>query len=250
MEIAELEFFSTFIDAVVKHWDLSNTPIESNELRKRNRLDCESLSDEMKSLWSNAKHELSKTFGNFQEFTQAKKTFQKSIVNQNTEQSIRNLLIARIDKEMEKWTAMESDLNTVSLFFESISDKSTTLVPCLERNSNICSNWFIYIRRCLEELYEMRSLHKFYGNLKEKFGGAAKTTVDAQALLVNNIVLFRVLRNQAEQSENRFISSEAFTERVLARDESYLNFRKSVLKFVLHLRMVFNSGDNIFDTLS
>lgn len=247
LEILELDIFSTFLDVTVRHWDLPNTPIESNELRKHTHSECESLTGEIKSLWSNGRQELLRTYGNFQKYMQTIHEFDRANDVQNGK-LFQYQMIACIDQEVEKLSAMESNLANVSSFFKPMIEKSTKSSQCLERNSNICKNWMIFIRRCFVEVFEMRSIYKLYQNLNEKIEGVVKTIADTRSLLRNKIGLLRKLKIQAKQSENKFVSREYFLMRALGWKLTYIIYRRNVLRFMAVAMMQPLDADVVADT--
>lgn len=210
MEILELEIFSALLDVGVKLRDLPKMPIESDELHYYYENGCETLFAEIKALWSNSTHELHQSGVHFLEIlsTIGMRKYIDKRSTTNHEQSIQDLLIANIDREMEKLTMLKSNFANTSSFFKSIIEKSAILITYLKQYRNS---------------YMHSVIVNFHQDLKQKIEEAVGAIGDAQCTFKSKIRRMGELKVQAKQSE-RLVSKEVLMAFMLYKQSKYMDF--------------------------
>lgn len=116
LDILDIDILNTFVDVIIRNWDLPSTSMESNVFRKYNHRECEWLSDAMRGHLTYCKQKSSQIFSIVQGFAQSMKDFAKDYVDRDINQCdlFRDPLIARIDQDIEKLTEIESHLADAS----------------------------------------------------------------------------------------------------------------------------------------
>lgn len=242
MDIMNVQLIDASLDAAVSFADLFSAPIELTELQKDCYTECESLIGEIKGLWSNGMYEAVQSVARSVDFAnklrrKSKKPF-GSQGESTQQQFIQDFFTQPIDEEMKDVIAIESNLATTSSTLKSIIDRLTKLILSLEQYSNLYENLIVYFQKGKDDLKSLKTLQKFYLNLKERTENTVKVIVNTRSIFKNKIAFMGELKVQSKLSFEKDVSKEDLMKAIELKETSQKNSLKKSAKNIVRVLIV------------